>query len=342
MKELLNAWKQCKRGTQKQIFTILTGEKTGKKVLLEDGEIRWQSEPEEFWSAHVKELTEQTTEGSQEIAGERIFVETLRRNPRMVICGGGHVGVAIARLAMIQGMHVTLLEDRPSFADCGRAAGVHEVICEPYEQGLSRIESDEDTYFVIVTRGHRYDQVCLEKASHMPHAYLGMMGSRRRVVIVKQEAIAHGACPEAIERLHAPIGLHIQAETPEEIAVSVMAEVILEKAGRKSGSGFSGEILSAIEEDDLEHGKKVLATIISRKGSAPRGVGTKMIICQSGKIVGTIGGGCMEAEVVQRAKTMIYQNEVFAKLLTVSLSNDEAEEEGMVCGGTLEIFLEKV
>lgn len=67
-----------------------------------------------------------------------------------------------------------------------------------------------------------------------------------------------------------------------------------------------------------------------------------MIICQSGKIVGTIGGGCMESEVVQQAKNMMYQNEESAKLLMVSLSNDKAEEEGMVCGGTLEIFLEKV
>lgn len=84
-------------------------------------------------------------------------------------------------MGLMLGFHITVLEDRPKFADHARCAGAHEIICDSFEEGLKRIKGDEDTFFIIVIRGHRYDQVCLENIVRKSHAYIGMIGSRLRV-----------------------------------------------------------------------------------------------------------------------------------------------------------------
>ena len=342
MSRILDALEDTGRNADRKLYTILTGKEIGKKMLMENGEIWLKSRNTEFFDIHQKELEEAPDTGCFEAAGERVFVEKIGRRPKLVVCGGGHVAVAVIRMAVMTGMEVTVLEDRPIFADHARAAGADRVICDSYEQGLQKIPADTDTYYVIVTRGHRYDQICVEQISHMPHAYVGMMGSKRRVAVVKREAVEHGADPEVMAALHAPIGLNIQAETPEEIAVSVMAEIIKEKGKRNQGSGFSDEIMK-VWKDPLNEGlQKVLATIVSRKGSAPRAVGTKMLILQDGRLTGTIGGGCLEAKVITEARELMIQPEKNAILIKVDLTTEEAEEEGMVCGGILEVFLEKM
>ena len=97
-----------------------------------------------------------------------------------------------------------------------------------------------DSWFVIVTRGHRYDRICLEQILHKTSAYVGMMGSRRRMAIVKEQLEESGIARETLDEVHTPIGLKIGAETPEEIAVSVMAEIIQVKNSRQKGGGYSG------------------------------------------------------------------------------------------------------
>ena len=92
----------------------------------------------------------------------RVFRERVRRAPKLVICGAGHVSMPIIRLGKMLGFTVTVLEDRPKFADNARAAGADHVLCETFREGLSQIKGDSDTWFVIVTRGHRYDSECLE------------------------------------------------------------------------------------------------------------------------------------------------------------------------------------
>ena len=170
---------------------------------------------------------------------------------------------------------------------------------------------------------------------------VGMMGSRRRVAIVKDQLEAKGVCREALDGVHTPIGLKIGAETPEEIAVSVMAEIIQVKNAGSAKGGYSPELLDAVLDPD-DSREKVLATIISRKGSAPRSVGTKMLIRADGTTVDTIGGGCIESEVIQKALLMMRaENEGF-RLCTVDMTSDAAEDEGMVCGGVVEVMLEKV
>ena len=271
----------------------------------------------------------------------RIYRERIGRTPKMIICGAGHVSMPIICMGKMLGFMVTVIEDRPKFADHARAAGADQVLCEPFADGLSKIRGDSDSWFIIVTRGHRYDTECLEAILQKPYAYVGMMGSRRRVAIVKDQLEAKGVCREALDGVHTPIGLKIGAETPEEIAVSVMAEIIQVKNAGSGKGGYSPELLNAVLNPD-DSREKVLATIISRKGSAPRSVGTKMLIRADGTTVDTIGGGCIESEVIRKALLMMRAEDEGFRLCTVDMTADAAEDEGMVCGGVVEVMLEKV
>ena len=271
----------------------------------------------------------------------RIYRERIGRTPKMNICGAGHVSMPIIRMGKMLGFTVTVIEDRPKFADHARAAGADQVLCEPFADGLSKIRGDSDSWFIVVTRGHRYDTECLEAILQKPYAYVGMMGSRRRVAIVKDQLEAKGVCRETLDGVHTPIGLKIGAETPEEIAVSVMAEIIQVKNAGSAKGGYSPELLDAVLDPD-DSREKVLATIISRKGSAPRSVGTKMLIRADGTTVDTIGGGCIESEVIQKALLMMRAEDEGFRLCTVDMTADAAEDEGMVCGGVVEVMLEKV
>ena len=308
--------------------TVLAGEHAGEKRLSCGGGAGEEGEQK------VKFLHDTD-------AQTRIYRERIGRTPKMIICGAGHVSIPIIRMGKMLGFTVTVIEDRPKFADHARAAGADQVLCEPFADGLSQIRGDSDSWFIIVTRGHRYDTECLEAILRKPYAYVGMMGSRRRVAIVKDQLVAKGVCREALDGVHTPIGLKIGAETPEEIAVSVMAEIIQAKNAGSAKGGYSPELLDAVLDPD-DSREKVLATIISRKGSAPRSVGTKMLIRADGTTVDTIGGGCIESEVIQKALLMMRTEDEGFRLCTVDMTADAAEDEGMVCGGVVEVMLEKV
>ena len=172
------------------------------------------------------------------------------------------------------------------------------------------------------------------------------MGSKRRVRIVKEKLAEEGIPREVLDAVYTPIGLAIGAETPEEIAVSVMAEIIEVKNQKKRNFGYPKEILDAIlganpHERPME-GRKILTTIVTRKGSAPREVGTKMLILPDGRCIGTIGGGCVEADVMRRGREMLLDEDPKPILYHVDLTDDAASEEGMVCGGVLDVLMEVI
>ena len=240
------------------------------------------------------------------------------------------------------GCEVTVLEDRPSYADDARRAGATTVICEPFEEGLEKVSGSADTFFVIVTRGHRYDQICLEKIAQKEHAYIGMIGSRKRTAMVKENLKEKGIDSAVLDAVYTPIGLNINAETPVEIAVAIMAEIIQVKNRQKRSGGYTKEMIKAVLEQEPDHSPKVLATIVARKGSAPRGIGTKMLILRNGKCIGTIGGGCMEANVIQKARLMVATGMPKARICQVDMTGNDAEEEGMVCGGVISVLLELI
>lgn len=273
---------------------------------------------------------------SREYEGGRLFCEVLAETPQLVVCGGGHVGVAIVKLAKFLDFSVTVIEDRPLYANQAREARADQVICDTFAQGLRQIQGGPDTYFVIVTRGHRYDKDCLEAILKKPYAYMGMMGSRSRVRLLKGVMNEEGIPEEKLDDLHAPIGLSIKSETPAEIAVSILGEIIQIKNSNRGGGGFSDEIIEGMKRPQ----NKILATIVMRKGSAPRQIGTKMLIMEDGSTVGTIGGGCAEADMMQSALRMLRSGDIKTQMTHVNMTNRDAEDEGMVCGGIQDIFLE--
>lgn len=330
--------------SDKKVMTVLTGEYIGERALVSDGKLSWKSTENGFFAAHEQQTIDKSNRqnGQVQIEGVRVFSEGMAYNKKMVICGGGHVGIAVARLALMTEFDVTVLEDRPKFAETARSIGVQRVICDSFENGLKQIPGDKDTYFVIVTRGHRFDQTCLEIAMEKPHAYIGMMGSHARVARMKETLVEKGIAREKVEAVHTPVGLRIGAETPEEIAVSILAEIIQLKNQEKHIGGFNDSILAGMESAEEKELQKTLATIVGRRGSTPRKEGTKMLVFEDGTCIETIGGGCVEAEVIRSALLLMREKKEQAKLIHVDMTGQTAEEEGMVCGGVVDILLEIV
>lgn len=342
MLEFFKAINELEPNNKNLAVTFLDDKFFGEKLLISSGAVLYQSAETIPCSKYLSRLEEIPNSGIYSIDGTRLFCEVLGRQKTIVICGGGHVSLPIIKIGRMIGCQVHVLEDRPKFADWARRAGAAKVTCEPFSQGLASVTGDKDTFFVVVTRGHRYDQICLEAIVEKEHAYIGMIGSRRRAAKVKEALLEQGKDPETVNRIYTPIGLDIGAETPEEIAVAVMAEIIQVKNREKRSFGYSKELLEGILEKTEVHPREVLATIVMRKGSAPREMGTKMLILPDGSCIGTIGGGCAEAEVVGAARTMMQGGKETSRLCHVDMTGEDAQEEGMVCGGVIEVLLEMI
>lgn len=324
------------------LATVVKGTHQGEKILYIDGIVRWCSSLKTLLKKYEKEIIQISCSCLLEAEDNTIFCEKIGSRKKMVICGAGHVSIPIIELGKRIGFHVTVIDDRPLFANNARRAGADEVICDTFESAMEQIDGSKDTYFVIVTRGHRYDMDCLRMAIKKSNAYIGMMGSKKRVTIVKEQLAEEGISSKLLEKVHTPIGLSIGAETPEEIAVSVMAEIIKEKNTVKRISGYDKEQMRYLTGEKAVKQKKILCTIVSRRGSAPREIGTKMLILEDGTIVGTIGGGCAESNIIQKALWMLKEKKVTARLETVDMTGKEAEEAGMVCGGTILVYMEQI
>ena len=281
---------------------------------------------------------------------QRILLESFGQRKHLVICGAGHVSLALIKMAKIVGFNVTVLEDRMVFVNMAKEAGADEVICDSFDKGLAQVVSTEDTCFVIMTRGHRFDEMCLREIFKKPGAYIGMMGSKGRAINVRHDMEREGFSAEVLEGLHAPIGMEIGAQTPAEIAVSVMSELIsfLRSHNRAIDDGIESVIQGAIDPTQEGVGK-VMATIVSKRGATPRTVGTKMMVLGTGRIIGTIGGGCAEADVITEARAMIQEerekgsDNVASRIVNVDLTGAQGfDEDAMHCGGIQDVLLELV
>ena len=155
-----------------------------------------------------------------------VYVEPIAPQPRAVIFGAGHVSKSLARVASLAGFAVTVTDDRETFATVERFPDAETVLAAPYEEALPKLAINSSCYLIIVTRGHRDDMRVLRLAVDTPAKFIAMIGSRRKVISIVKELEKEGIAREKFERLTAPMGLDIGAVTPEEIAVSVVAEMI--------------------------------------------------------------------------------------------------------------------
>ncbi len=155
-----------------------------------------------------------------------ILYDPLLPEEKLLILGGGHVGLALAALAPGLGFQVTVGDDRPTFLESGRFPPEVETLGGTYADIVAAFPFDPATFVVIVTRGHLSDLECVRAVLGRPQRYVGLMGSLRKVRLVLEQVATEGFDPQRVEALRAPIGLEIGAETPEELAVAIAAELI--------------------------------------------------------------------------------------------------------------------
>jgi len=156
-----------------------------------------------------------------------VFLEWLHPTGTAYIFGAGHVGVCVAHLAAYVDFQVVVLDDRAEFANAERIPSADEVVVvDSFVNALANLAIDEDSYLVIVTRGHAHDKTVLAQALKSKAGYIGMIGSRRKTNLIYQALLTEGFSREDLQRVRAPIGLPIGGETPQEIGVSIIAEMI--------------------------------------------------------------------------------------------------------------------
>ena len=173
--------------------------------------------------------------------GTEIFVEGFTTPPTLVMVGGGHVGKATADLANNLGYRVYLVDDRPEFSNEGRFPYAEQTIVTPYDQWSDHLSINVNSYVVVASRGHRYDDMALESAMKTRARYIGLLGSRRKTLMIYRRLMEQGIAKERIKEVYAPVGLNIGALTPEEIAVSIMSEIIMVRRGGDGGQMQMGD-----------------------------------------------------------------------------------------------------
>jgi len=162
----------------------------------------------------------------------RLLFEISRPPLELIICGGGHVGQAVAKLGALLDFKITVIDDRAEFSSREKFPdpGVC-LITDDFINALRSLTITPSAHVVIVTRGHKHDEICLREVIEKPAHYIGMIGSRRRTTTIREHLRREGVAAEFLRRVHAPIGLDIGAMTPEEIALAILAEIVLVRRG---------------------------------------------------------------------------------------------------------------
>lgn len=271
-----------------------------------------------------------------------VFVEPYHPVARLLILGGGHIARPLAAFASLLDYEITVVDDRPSFANSQRFPEARSVVCDDFIPALQREQIDASTSVVIITRGHRHDLDCLKYVLQYEPGYVGMIGSRRRAKLVREHLSASGYPEDRVNRVCMPIGLEIGGETPAEIAASIAAQLVANRHGQAHPAstveqwGLLTQLLDCIDRRQ----PCVAATVIRTLGSTPRKAGARLLVLPDGGRSGTVGGGCGEAAVCREAM-MLFDSGRY-KLLRVPMDADVDAEEGMACGGAIDVFLERL
>ena len=314
-------------GRSPYLFTVIEGDNAGKTAMRDGCCI--------YGDTSALKAIEANTDLPCLIGD--VFCERITTPPHLILCGAGHVSVFTARVAKMVGFKVTVIDERTDFANRDRFPDADEIINLPYPEALDAI-FDANAYYVIVTRGHQFDRSCLEIILNKPYTYCGMIGSRSKIDIVNAYLANHGYTAEQLKTVHAPIGLSIGAQTPEEIAVCIVGEMIEVKNGARRGSEWDAALCEAIRSASEPY---AMVTLIDKKGSAPRASGARMIVFGDGRIVSSIGGGFGEFEAAEHAKRMLTYGPK-QKRYTCRMNNTDAAQKGMICGGEIDIFIQIV
>jgi len=206
------------RTSGERVGSLMGGEEIDKRILAERDVLLKEGKP--------KILSIDSERSDSPWKKMEVLLEPIVSEPVVYIFGAGHVSQQIAPLAKMISFKVVVIDDREVFANQERFPQADEVIVSDFETCFDRLNIDGSSYVVIVTRGHLYDGYVLEQAVKTNACYIGMIGSRKKIHILFQNLIKKGIPKETLEKVYAPIGLDINSETPEEIAVSIVAQLI--------------------------------------------------------------------------------------------------------------------
>ena len=309
---------------------VVDGEGAGTRALFSGTEELFMDPL--FPEALVKEIRALPPErdGLAEIGESRVFLERISAGKKLVICGAGHVSLCLIRLCRTLSYGITVIEDREAYAGKAREAGAQKVLCRPFGEALDETNGDAADAFVVMTREHAHDVECLRRIMKKTFSYAGMMDSRSRAEQIRSQLLEEGYDPEKVKAIHMPIGLPIGSRTPEEIAVSVAAELISVLNAADPGEGYP----PGMAEELAAGAQGVLAMIVEKSGEAPRRPGTRMLVRNDGSILGTVGGGYAEAVIVKTAQQMIREGSRESRTVRINM-----EKGAMYCGGEIEVFL---
>jgi len=254
--EIVKLRRDGRRGALATIVNVrgsIPSFETAKMLVRDDGSIAgtigggcveaevWQAAREVMESEKPRTLTfnlnNNPTYDSGLVCGGTldVFVEPVLPASNLYLFGAGHVAQSLYKVARLAGFDVTVIDDRENYANRERFPEARDIYAEHFDKTFGQLAPPENSFIVIVTRGHRDDMRVLRWAIEQPAHYLGMIGSRRKVLAVYQELEKEGIPHQKFERVHAPIGLDIGAITPEEIAVAITAEMIAVKRHAEPG-----------------------------------------------------------------------------------------------------------
>ena len=168
--------------------------------------------------------------------GVECYIEAYTTPPTLVLIGGGHVSNAIVPIAKSVGFRIFVFDDREQFANPDRFPDADITMVGDYRNGFDNLPVNANSFVVVATRGHQFDDAAVSGALRTPASYVGLLGSKRKTILIFEELIRNGFDPEELRRINAPIGLDIGGRTPEEIAISVMSEIIAFRLGGTGGS----------------------------------------------------------------------------------------------------------
>ena len=218
------------------LLPLGSGTETGRKLFIrEDGSTTGSLGSQAIDNDAISRSRQLMVHGANEYVvtenGTEYFIEGYTSPPKLILVGGGHVSKAISSLADKLGFHVYVTDDRIEFANKERFPESKQTIAMQPEDALKQINITKNSFIVVATRGHRYDSDALASAAKTAASYVGLLGSKRKIILIYEDLVKMGIPKDRITELRAPIGIEINARTPDEIAISIIAEMLMFRLG---------------------------------------------------------------------------------------------------------------
>ncbi|MDO8532919.1 MAG: XdhC family protein [Dehalococcoidia bacterium] len=252
--------------------TAVSGPSPGAYMLVRENGVRAGS----LGSATLDDMAADTGRahlhrGTSEIVtaqdGTHVLVEAFTSPPTVLVVGGGHIALALYELGQMLGFRFIIIDDRPQFASRERFPNAVALVVDDYASAFQKVRITPGMYVVVATRGHKHDDDALRAAVLSPARYVGLVGSQRKVLLIYRHLLREGISMERLRHVHAPVGLHIGARTPREIAMSILAEMLMERYGGSGQPMMLPEKLLQKAAELASHGSTSNEDVLSHAGA---------------------------------------------------------------------------